>query len=109
MIGKKWGKFVKFNVKKLSDGKSIGGKRQLTNTQIDTFQNFYGLAIKKNKGNPEAMSLATMAILDHYAEDPTYNSCPQERKAGVVITEIVQLAKIQTSLYKILYRKWLWR
>ena len=35
--------------KKLSDGKSIGGKGRLTNNRIDTFQNFYGLAIKKKK------------------------------------------------------------
>ena len=37
-------KLVKF---KLSDGKSIGGKGWLTNTRIDTFQNFYQIAIKK--------------------------------------------------------------
>ena len=32
--------------KKLSDGKSIWGKSRQTNIGIDTFQNFYGLAIK---------------------------------------------------------------
>ena len=95
--------------KKVSDGKSIGVKGRLTNTRIDTFQNFYGLAIKKNKGNPEAMSSTTMAILDHMQKIQHITLASQERKAGVVIIEIVQLAKIHTSLYKILYRKRLWR
>ena len=44
-------------------------------------QNFYELAIKKYKGDPEAMSSATMAILDHYTEDPTHNSCPPEKES----------------------------
>ena len=45
--------------------------------RIDTFQNCYGLAIKRNKGNPQAMSAATMAILSHYKESPSHEDCPQ--------------------------------
>ena len=44
---------------------------------IDTFQNFYGLAIKRNKGNPQAISSATMAILSHYKENPSHEDYPQ--------------------------------
>ena len=45
--------------------------------RIDTFQNFYGLAIKRNKGNPQAISAATMAILSHYKENPSHEDYPQ--------------------------------
>jgi hypothetical protein len=39
--------------KKLSDGKSIGGKGRLTDKIINRMQNFYGRAIRENKGNQE--------------------------------------------------------
>ena len=45
--------------------------------RINTFQNCYGLAIKRNKGNPQAMSVATMVILSHYKESPSHEDCPQ--------------------------------
>ena len=45
--------------------------------RIDTFQNFYVLAIKRNKGNPQAMPAATMTILSHYKESPSHEDCPQ--------------------------------
>ena len=57
-------------------GKGLGGKGRLTIAAIDTLQNFYGLAIRNNKGNSEAMSNATMAILDHYKEDTLHDHCP---------------------------------
>ena len=60
---------------KLSDGKSLGGKGRLTIARIDPLQNFYGLVIRNNKGNSEAMSKATMAILDHYEEDTLHDHC----------------------------------
>ena len=44
---------------------------------IDTFQNFYGLAIKRNKGNPQVMSAATMATLNHNKEKRSHEDCPQ--------------------------------
>ena len=55
-----------FICKKLSDGKGIVGKGRVTSVKIDTFQNFYSLAIKSNKGNAEAMSKATLVILALY-------------------------------------------
>ena len=41
--------------KKLSDGKSIEGYGRLTDKRIDKLQIFYGLAIKRNKGDLTAM------------------------------------------------------
>ena len=67
--------------KKLSDEKGLGGKGRLTTARIDTLQNFYGLAIRNNKGNIEAMSKATMAILDHYKEDTLYEHCPPGKES----------------------------
>ena len=45
--------------------------------RFDTFPNFYGLVIKRNKGNPQAMSAATMAMLSHYKESSSHEDCPQ--------------------------------
>lgn len=65
--------------KKLDDGKGLGGKGRLTLTRIDTLQNFYGKAIRDNKGDAKAMSKATHAILKHYSstpEQPRHEDCP---------------------------------
>ena len=48
-------------------------------TRIDTIQNFYGKAIRDNKGSAKAMSKAVHAILKHYAstpEKPQHEDCP---------------------------------
>ena len=66
-----------FICKKLSDGKCIGGKGRVTSVKIDTFQSFYGLAIKSNKGNSEAMSKATLVILYHYMKQANHEYCPK--------------------------------
>ena len=62
--------------KKLYDGKGLGGKGRLTIVRINALQNFYSLTIRNNKGYSEAMSKATMAILDHYKEDTLHDHCP---------------------------------
>ena len=41
--------------------------------------NVYGLGIRNNKGNSEAMSKAAMAILDHYKEDTLHDYCPPDK------------------------------
>ena len=51
--------------KKLSDGKTVGGKGQLTDKVIDKMQNYYGKAIRGNKGNLEGMKLRIKAIQHH--------------------------------------------
>ena len=64
--------------KRLSDGRGIGGKGSLTTKRIDTFQNFYGAAVRNNKENSKEMSKATQAILKHYSgslENPQHEDC----------------------------------
>ena len=53
--------------KKLEYGKSLRRKGCLTNARIDAIQNFYGLAIRDNKGNTEKRSKEICAIPYHYA------------------------------------------
>ena len=70
--------------KKLEDGKGIGGRGRLTSNRIDTLQNFYGKAIRDNKGDAKAMSKATHAILKHYSstpEQPRHEDCPVGRNS----------------------------
>ena len=65
--------------KKIEDGKGIGGKGRLTLKRIDTLQNFYGKAIRDNRGDAKAMSRATHAILKHYSstpDQPRHEDCP---------------------------------
>ena len=57
----------------------MSGKGRLTNKMIDTFQTYYGHAIRSNKGNAEGMKTAIMAILYHYSsttEEPRHQFCP---------------------------------
>lgn len=69
-----------FTGKKLADGLAIGGRGRLTIARIDTFQSFYGKAIRENKGDAAKMSKATHAILKHYSstpENPRHEDCPK--------------------------------
>ena len=71
--------FILLIGQKLSDGKGVQGVGRLTQARIDSFQVFYGRAIRSNKGNPIAMSGATKAILNHYSELPPptqHQFCP---------------------------------
>ena len=65
--------------KKLSHERGLVGEGRLIIARIHTLQNFYGLAIRNNKGNSEAMSKATMAILDYYTEDTLHDHCPPSK------------------------------
>ena len=42
---------IPYTKRKLADGKAIGRRGRLTDKMIDTMQNLYGLAIRKNKNN----------------------------------------------------------
>ncbi|CAG2197000.1 unnamed protein product [Mytilus edulis] len=56
------------------------GKGRLTNKLINSFQVFYGMAIRKNKGDALAMQKNVMAILYHYSstkEEPQHHFCPE--------------------------------
>lgn len=68
----------------MEDGKGIGGAGRLTHDRIDSMQSFYGLAIRKNKGDAAAMSKAAHAILKHYSsslDNPCHEDCPQGRES----------------------------
>ena len=65
--------------KKLADGKAIGGRGRLTDKMVDTMQNYYGLAIRKNKNNLTGMANDVKAGLYHLAstdENPQHHLCP---------------------------------
>ena len=48
---------------KLSDGKTIGGAGRLTDSRINSLQNYYGDAIHRNKGDLRTMMKAVQATL----------------------------------------------
>lgn len=59
---------------KLADGKGIGGKGRITKKRIDSFQVYYGRAIKESKGNFAEAQQAVKAILKHSMSTDT-RSC----------------------------------
>ena len=64
---------------KLSDGKPINGKNRLTTKIIDTLQNYYGMAIRRNTDSLVNMVNAVLATLYHVAstdDDPDHGLCP---------------------------------
>ena len=70
--------------KKLSDGKVISGRGRLTDNLIDSMQNWYGDAIRQNKGNLDGMTKAVQAILYHKVSTdckPQHQFCPHGSKS----------------------------
>ncbi|XP_032242112.1 uncharacterized protein LOC116620586 [Nematostella vectensis] len=64
---------------KLNDGKTIGGRNRLTDNLIDTFQRYYGKALRQNIGDVDGMERDVRAIWHHYAsteEKPQHHYCP---------------------------------
>jgi hypothetical protein len=59
------------NLKKREKG--LGGRGKLTNHMIDRMQNYYGIAIRANKNDLEAMQAATRATLFHVASNKDNN------------------------------------
>ena len=51
--------------KVLPDGGTVGGKGRLTDVAIDTLQNYYGAAIRKNQNNLVSTKSAIWAIYYH--------------------------------------------
>ena len=65
---------------KLSDGKTIGGQGRLTESLINSLQNYYGDAIRGHKGDVKAMMKGVQATLLHCNstdERPRHNLCPE--------------------------------
>ena len=70
---------VKCRGKKLADGKTIGGTGRLTDKVINSLQNYYGDAIRRNKGDVQAMMTDVQATLLHSNstnEQPRHHLCP---------------------------------
>ena len=71
---------------KFPDGKTVGGAGRLTQDVIKRIQNYYGLAIRQNKGDLPGMKKAVTAILHHVVSDPEkglsekHRFCPQGRE-----------------------------
>lgn len=65
---------------KLSDGKGLGGKGRLTDDKIDTLQQYYGKAIRKNLEDTNQMKRAIWATFFHTLstdENPNHALCPK--------------------------------
>ena len=65
--------------KKISDGKSVGGKGRLTDKLIDSLQVYYSKAIGGNTQSIESMNNAVMAIWYHVRStniEPHHDLCP---------------------------------
>jgi hypothetical protein len=61
------------------ENKGLGGKGKLTDSFIDKLQNYYGIAIRSNPGNLEAMKKAVLASMYHCAASKRrniHNLCP---------------------------------
>lgn len=70
----------KLKGKKLDDNKSLGGRGRLTEKEIDRLQLYYGLAIRNNTHNLQAMKQAVWATFFHKFstdENPQHGLCPQ--------------------------------
>lgn len=65
---------------KICKEKKLGGKGGLTKVEIDRIQNYYGMAIRNNCNNVEAMRRAIWAIFFHKLstdEKPQHHLCPR--------------------------------
>ena len=63
---------------------SISGKGKLTDLKIKELTNYYGKAIKSNKGNVQAMEFAVWASFFHSIstnENPQHDFCPEGKES----------------------------
>ena len=71
---------TKYRGQKLDDGKTIGGVGRLTDDLINSLQNYYGTAIRCNRGNLQGMVRAVQASLLHCNstdENLRHHLCPE--------------------------------
>ncbi|CAB3982713.1 Hypothetical predicted protein [Paramuricea clavata] len=79
--------------KKLSDNKGISGAGRLTIQRIDTLQNFYGMAIRQNKGE--------LAGNSNSQSDVRFNGATTDTKPVVIDLTSSQSPKKKTSRKRI--------
>ncbi|GFT97322.1 uncharacterized protein TNCV_2899161 [Trichonephila clavipes] len=68
-----------YSKKKLSDGKTIGGKGRLTDSLIDKLAHYYGNAIRCNSTSVKEMRKAIWAVWGHSCstdDEPMHWFCP---------------------------------
>ncbi|GFX92321.1 uncharacterized protein TNCV_1112481 [Trichonephila clavipes] len=68
-----------YSKKKLSDGKTIGGKGRLTDSLIDKLAHYYGKAIRCNSTSVKEMRKAIWAVWGHSCstdDEPVHWFCP---------------------------------
>ncbi|GFY03767.1 uncharacterized protein TNCV_4551041 [Trichonephila clavipes] len=68
-----------YSKKKLSDGKTIGGKGRLTDSLIDKLVHYYGNAIRCNSTSVKEMRKAILAVWGHSCstdDEPMHWFCP---------------------------------
>ena len=71
---------TQYRGQRLLDGKTIGRNGRLTDGRINSLQNYYGDAIRRNKGDLEGMIMSVQATLLHcYSTDdaPLHHLYPQ--------------------------------
>ena len=76
--------------RKLSDGHGIGGRGRLTTAKINSFQVFYGRALRSNVGSVKAASDAVMAIFLHSIstdDAPNFTCALTMQTHGVAFTK----------------------
>ena len=74
------------------------GKGVSQNKWIDAMQNFYGRAIRDNKGDAKSMAQATKAILQHDSstvEKPQHEDCRKVLRANLLFLKEIQIKRIR--------------
>lgn len=85
----------------ISEGKTIGGARRLTDALINLLQNYYGDVIRRNNGNIDGMMRGVQATLLHSNstdETPRHHLCPEGRDSIHGVSG-KQLRKEEKSIY----------
>ena len=74
---------LSYKKQKLSDGKGISGRGRLTDKAINTFQNYFGMAIRQNVGDLYQMKKCVWAVLYHNCdisdENVRHQFCPRSK------------------------------
>ena len=79
---------------------SLGGKGRLTEAMIDSFQTYYGSAIRQNVGNLEEMRKAVLAIYHHSVStdaNPQHNYCPKGETSWCKYQQAVAKNRLNNS------------
>ncbi|GFV47130.1 uncharacterized protein TNCV_1630741 [Trichonephila clavipes] len=92
-----WGK------KKLSDGKTIGGKGRLTDAIISKLTTFYGNAIRANSHHVNEMRQAVWAVWAHTSstdDEPKHWFCPKGKNSWCKYNVSVQNITVNEFSHK---------